>query len=360
MGKKVNVTGLILLFAGTVIAGCIISAAYLLLMPLLLGLDVKFGVILALFFGGGIGALMAVLIKFLKIDSTVGAGIIVAIGCLCFSYFKWGLYLANDYGDFYKSEDFEDYLGLCEYADENFTDPLHKPYSESAIKDILANLGDDYTYFGDTREEAAANVYEFVTKDSWYGYYCDLRDANWNDPSAVYYMSRPAAMFERIGQINYEGRWELHGNMLNGVPYAVAWLAEFLLICVPAVVIAVGRAANTYVMPKVPKGEVGSVAVRDVFADNYGTGYTGVSGTDMGSVGYTAPYVPPTMQTSSAVEAPDAPETADYTIPDDNFDFSAFSDTGSAPFGESATEEPQSEPDSQPEVTFDNFDDFFK
>jgi len=348
MSKKTNVTGLILLFAGTVIIGCIMSAVYLLIQPHILGLSMKLGIIMPILFGIGAGFLSGKMIGFFKIENVVAAGIVVAIGCLCFSYFKWGLYLANDYGDFLKNEDAEDFLGLCEYADENFADPLHKPYSESSIKDILADMGDEYTYFGDTREEAAENISALMNDDSWYGYYCDLRDSDWNDPSAVYYMSRPAAMFSRIRQINIEGRWEFSGNTVSGVLYALAWFVEFLLMCVPAVYMAIKGASNVYVIPKVPKGEVGSVAVRDVFI-----GESENHGSDMGSVGYTAPYVPPTMQTSSAVETPDAPDTADFSIPEDGFN---FTETKTA-FAETA---PESESAPEPEVNFDNFDDFFK
>jgi len=365
MEKRVNVTGLLLLFAGTFVGGCIVSAVYLLLLPLLLKLDTRFGFILPVLFGVGAGAFSGVMIKFFKIENAVQAGAVVLLGCLGFSYFKWALYLANDYRDFTKTEDYETALAVYAYIDENYADPLHKPYTYEAIKGIWAK--DELAeYFGETADEAAEYISSLLYDDSWFGYYCDLRDLEGKDPSAVYYMSHPKVMMQRIRQINIEGRWTYEDNQVNGVFYAVLWIGEFLLICVPAVAVAVVKAKNTIVLQKVPMG-----------VPIYGANASGANADPMGAVEYTPHYAPPgvSLGTGSGIpELPDSDEPPDLPEPDENmdiqndsFDFDGFTESdglSSAPETLETSQMPELEPFGAPgnenEINFDNFDQFFK
>gem|GEM_PF-5232866 len=392
--SEVNITGLILLFAGTVIAGCIISAVYLVILPVVLRLDTRFGIIAPALFGAGTGALSGLMIKFFKIQNAVQAGIIVAVGCLCFTWFKWSLFLANDYRDFIKTEGSDNYLALCEYADKNYADTLHKPYSDTAKKSIWEK-DINKEIFGETPEEAVLVLNELFYHDSWYGYYTDIRDSG-KEPSAVYYMARPGTVMRRIGQINYEGRWTFgkSDKTVSGVPYALAWIAEFLLICVPAVTVAVKKAQNLFILPTVHNAPA-------PYYNPASTEQTGVNPDAMGSVEYTPRYSPHDSLTSVETadfsepdfsgipEFPEQSDSADFAIPDsfpDDMNFSSDipsdfsgdmpSDFSSDISGDFPADEqvPEPEPekpapqelepfvrhDTEPEINFDNFDNFFK
>ena len=185
--KKINIVGLILLFAGTVVAGCILSLIYLRLNPIISGFEVKLGILLAVAFGMGAGVVSAQMIKHFKVHNPKLAMAAVILGCLIFSYFKWAVYVSGD--------QMEQWLHMLAYG------------------------GND-------------------------GYQA---------PNAMWYMARPAELFKSIARINEEGRWSISTRTSNtdtyytGAVLALVWIMEFVLICLPAIGIALTRATHPFI-----------------------------------------------------------------------------------------------------------------
>lgn len=246
--KRTGVKGWILLFAGTFVAGCVMSAVYFWVLPYTLSDNDRYSraSILALFLlSSGTGLIIRRIKKHLKIIDAAKAAGVVLLGCVCFSYFKWALFLSNDCRAVMGSAKFDGYIKFCEYVDRTYTNSRHEPYSDAAINE-LAKI--DYTDFNvETPREAAIIVTETLNNSSWYGYYQDLRYLKKKRPSAIYYMFRPSAMMERIRQINYERRWVFGETRYeSGMVLTAYWIGEFLLICCITVVTAIGSGRRRF------------------------------------------------------------------------------------------------------------------
>jgi len=251
--KKTDLKNRLILFAGTFIVGCIMSGAYFLILPYTLSDNDRYSraSILALFLlSSGTGLIIRQIKIRLKINDAAKAAGVVLLGCVCFNYFKWALFLENDSREFINNDDYESYEEFCEYLDRTYTNSKNEPYSDAAIAE-LAKI--DYTDFNvDNPREAAIIVIETLNNSSRYGYHCDMRYLKGKKPSTLYYMFRPTAMFERIGQINYERRWVFGETRYeSSLGLTACWIGEFLLICCITVVTAIGSGRRRYLTRKV-------------------------------------------------------------------------------------------------------------
>jgi len=240
--KKTDVKSRLLLFAGTFAAGCLMSVVYFLILPYTLSDNDRYSraSILALFLlSSGTGLVIRQIKIRLKINNAAKAAGVVLLGCVCFNYFKWALFLANDSRSVINGAEFESYERFCEYIDMTYTNSKNEPYSDAAIAELTKI---DYTDFNvETPREAAIIVTETLNNSSGYGYYRDMCRLKGKKPSTLYYMFRPAAMFERIGQINYERRWVFGETRYeSSLGLTAYWIGEFLLICCITVVTAIG------------------------------------------------------------------------------------------------------------------------
>jgi hypothetical protein len=263
--QEINVKGLVLLFIGTVVTGALLSVMYLRLMPTVVEYSLYFGILLAVGFGAVAGTIAGLMVGFFKVTGYKQAMVAVILACIAFSYFKWALFLANDsekawfvYGTAVEySDEFvsntgvplteEQMLAVLEkmqktsafdYLDRD----LQKFYEEAFDADELALMkATSYYTFFNYEEVFGTDINDALTgilNHSHYTYVLNFIENSHRYPDAVFYMLRPMEMFKLIGQINEEGRWNYDGRQIEGLFYMLAWIAEFLLICVPAIAVA--------------------------------------------------------------------------------------------------------------------------
>ncbi len=302
--KPVMPLGILVIAIAVGIAGSLLSFVYLKInqvCPI-----VYLCVLCALGFGSLMGLVAYGLIKVMKIRSAFSAAVGVILGCVIFTLFKWALYVQWDYEKFYyepaKKESAFVYYEFCVdfadctddtklqelssysiYSDEdlelvvnamknmtmydyatmtgNVEDYISEGYSEQELNGITAF---DFFYKDLVKGESAGSAMEAIHnayKMNVYEFYYEYLG---KEPVAdvPYLLSHPKYMWSSIKEINKVGRWSYSSrpryssantntdtdqNLINGVLLWIVWGAELLMICIPAVVIAVKRAEKPFI-----------------------------------------------------------------------------------------------------------------
>ena len=277
--KTTNILGLILLFAGTVTTGSILSVVYLTFNPVVLGWSIYLCALLAILFGVVAGTAAGFMVNIFQVTNFKQAMAVVILGCVVFSYFKWALYLQNDAkfnlenGAVYDfSVEFTDENGkqldkngiievinimqngaACDigefiYGKEWLGFMLEEFLTSEALDDFRTVSYFDFfgysDYFGVIPEIAAQNIINY----SNYTYMLYYIENDYRLPGMFYFMANPGEMLKVVEQINREGRWFIYNRFDNNVPdtpetqntvtgpiLLIVWIGEFLLICVPAI-----------------------------------------------------------------------------------------------------------------------------
>jgi hypothetical protein len=282
--KLRSVFGLIFLFIVMVLTGSALSFAYLWLNGVIKGInELPFHIcaLSAVLFGLLMFFIPKVVISLFKIKIMSLSLVVVIIGCLGFTYFKWALYVAADFDDFHGSRSGIHYTGwYSELFNEDFTDENGEPYTEEQLRLIIDEMRETsvYDYYkeigetdrlnalsiDETRDLASISYYEYrgyiqsleglstpsatVTaavravldeyNSSRYSYYCDLTQSG--EISGTFYMENPVRLFDVVKRINAEGRWEYDDITVSGGLLWIVWFLEFLLICSPAIFGTIG------------------------------------------------------------------------------------------------------------------------
>ncbi|MCL2634373.1 MAG: hypothetical protein FWD34_07680 [Oscillospiraceae bacterium] len=247
---RINILSLIMLFAGTVIIGSALSALYLMLAPIFKDWNINLGILLAVLFGAVMAVAMWIMVKLLKDYHPKLTFAFTSLGCLVFTYFKWGLYVSAD--------------------------------AEVSLISCLIN---------------------------------------------------PFALIDRIILINAEGRWMHNSAVYKENLLWVVWAAEFLIICVPAVIVAVKTASrpkpfiNTdtsipyYNASFIP----GTPISNDANPNSEGMGFAGEYKPAVAVPEYERPSVPEQVPVASLSEEDSVFDAVDLFVPDVNPD-EIFSD----------------------------------
>lgn len=288
--------GMLAIAVAVSIAGCLLSFLYLKINQF--SPNVWLCILVAVGFGALMGGIAYFLIKVMKIRNQLTALIGIIIGCLVFTVFKWALYVQWDnekimennpkaweycqfYFDFTKDgtqygdicSDDEIRLIIAVMKDISAYDYLSEYYYGGAsayIKDLEKYNGrkttmeelkdtDSFEYFyGDyvkkgKEVESITTAYKMDTDE----YFEDYLD---KDFSAMYYITHPAEFWEYIEFVNGYGRWSIssssssysatattENNNVKGIMLWIVWVGEILCMCIPAIVIAYGRADKPFI-----------------------------------------------------------------------------------------------------------------
>ncbi len=285
--KKSNLLGFVMLILAVTVAGCAVSALYLWInsiLPL-----IYFCVAAAVLFGIGMGFLVGFIIDKFKITSKAIAVVGVVIGCLLFTYFKWGLYDAWDYEAYlydwmkdynaYEYYGFEDDFG--ELTNENITYAIEEMQSMSCYDyyggDENYDLISEYFTADEIETLKSMTYYEFCGYDSLLGGTAEhaIRSLQRAKLMSLYeydyeylgdvkegglfqVLTNPKLLWEDIVLINEEGRWSITSNSssssstepatVNGVILMIVWIAELLIICIIPIAAANSKAGIPFIV----------------------------------------------------------------------------------------------------------------
>jgi hypothetical protein len=165
------------------------------------------------------------MIKIFKIRTPKAALVIVLIGCLVFSYFKWALYISNDANDILNELESEGYIN-------------------KELTDGITQLGEPGIEF------ALAILRSNDINESYVIYFGEYIRADYQKPTVMTYLTKPTHMFNIVKEINKEGRWvigENSNNAVTGIILWLVWFGEFLIICAPAIAVAMMRANHPFI-----------------------------------------------------------------------------------------------------------------
>ncbi|MDR2531371.1 MAG: DUF2157 domain-containing protein [Oscillospiraceae bacterium] len=277
--SKVNPIGLLFLFAGTALAGSVLSFFYLWVNRVIP--FIYLCVLAAVALGAVMGLVSAMIIKLFKIKTLALAITAVILGCLVFTCFKWALYVATDAS----SDISESYTEWYFFAfEDDFLNSERVLYSDSELREIITDMREmsayeyiitygqeelwelslwdkedlqilkDYTFYeymgyyeylsyGSVSDAVRVIIDEYNL--SWFSYYNHL--LKYQDyPTAIYYLTNPAQLINTIVRINNEGRWSYSASSfpsenststnIRGIILWLIWLVEFFIICGFAVI----------------------------------------------------------------------------------------------------------------------------
>lgn len=291
--------GILAIAVAVGIAGSILSFVYLKInqiCPI-----VYLSILCALGFGALMGLIAYGLIKIMKIHSAVSGCIGIILGCLIFTVFKWALYVQWDYEKYYyepaKDEsaftyyefnyDFASYNGTGDESEASSYTLLPDDqlkiavtamqnmsmydYAESIEGDVDYYLSDgvteqnlknttafDYFYDGYVKDSDVVGSIKKAYDSNIYEYYYEYLKS---EPivDVAYLVSHPDYFWSSIKSINKDGRWTYttrsryapassatSTEVKGGILWAV-WIGELLMICIPAIVIAVKRAEKPFI-----------------------------------------------------------------------------------------------------------------
>ncbi|NLZ46127.1 MAG: hypothetical protein GX896_05495 [Clostridiales bacterium] len=296
---KFNILGTILIAVSVAVVGCLVSYVYLFInniSPLIV-----LCVLTALGFGLLLGLVGAFFVKIFKITNPLCAVIGVIIGCLIFTYFKWALYVSNDYNDniyenfksislsqyyynffhFYNEDGSlmtdEDIDEVAEYLQSTKAVVYYNDYYEGGSEAYVNDYGNlnDFTL----TDLEVNNIYEFlgydtilddddipgslkaaINLDSYYDYYFNYLG---NEPvTLISCLKNPTKLWNDIKEINAYGRWTIgsssssstynntdqsQNNRVKGIFLWLTWIGEIFIICIPAIWVAHDKASKPFI-----------------------------------------------------------------------------------------------------------------
>ena len=288
MENKSSPIGLLVVFFAVVLSGVLLSAVYLFInriSPL-----IYLCLLAAVALGGAVGFVAGKVAGKFKIKSTAALLVVVLLGCLVFSYFKWAMYVSADFNTQmtkYYGDDFYDIMYTYYDFDVSFTDENWERYTDAELAYVIEAMkttsaydwyggaqwqaqfekGNNYRlteadlyalknysyyeyngwadFFGNDTYEAVTRVNQLFDSHE-YGYYYDFYRNGEVIPGMSYYVFNPGRMLDLISRINGEGRWTYSQNSFDsssalnvtGIMLCIVWLGELVVICVAALMVA--------------------------------------------------------------------------------------------------------------------------
>lgn len=293
---KFNFLGTLVIAISVAIVGSLLSFIYLIIneiSPLAI-----LCIFCALGFGVALGFVSVLLIKVFKIRNPLCAVIGLIIGCLIFSYFKWGLYVSRDFNSLY--EEYKKY-SPSDLADFSFfLDDNNELYSNSDIEEMADTLmsvtarqyidifydGGASAYVADYGKELdmtlndleSQSFYEFLyldkvldeddiagslkaalKSDNFYDHY--INNLERDEAALGSILTNPVKLWNDIKAINKEGRWSITSssssysssinnerqNIVKGIPLWIVWIGELFVICFIAIYIGYNKASSPFI-----------------------------------------------------------------------------------------------------------------